>query len=187
VTREYANEIELHADREAVWRALTDDEEMSRWLVEPATGEPREGGAYRVSFDDGLELQSQIEAWDPARRLRLATELPLPGEGPTIQEYTFEDRGSVTRVRVVTSGIPDSVDLGRFPRGWAQGLGALAALFAALSRPCAPHRAARVRHRFANVRCLDAHDWTDWPRVGAGETRPESSAGFRFDPADCGP
>ena len=67
MTRTYTNEIELHADREAVWRALTDAEELSRWLVESATAEPREGGTYRLLFDDGLELRSRIEEWDGIR------------------------------------------------------------------------------------------------------------------------
>jgi uncharacterized protein YndB with AHSA1/START domain len=101
VTREYSNEIELPADRQAVWRALTDAEELSRWLVESATVEPREGGTYHLSFDEVLELRARIEAWEPGRRLRLATELPLPGQGPIIQEYTLEGRGSVTTMRLM--------------------------------------------------------------------------------------
>jgi len=100
VSREYTREIKLGAEQAGVWAALTDAEELSRWLVEVAHVEPKIGGAYSLNFGDGVELPSRIEAWEPGRRLRLS------GPGPIIQEYTLESDGDATTLRVLTSVYP---------------------------------------------------------------------------------
>jgi len=121
-TRTQENEIEIAAPIEAVWKALTDAEELARWLAERAEVTPGVGGSCWVAWGEGENEQAYrkgIEVWDPPHRLRLVPPGPPPGEAVAagedqaaplsiVDEYILEARGNHTVLRLVCSGIPDA-------------------------------------------------------------------------------
>src|SRR2546429_980146 len=126
MTRSHEHEIEIEAPIEAVWRAVTDADELTRWFAESAGITPGEGGTYRVSWGEGLESQSRITAWEPPRRLRLVggpggdagdEVWQLTAEQPIVEEWTLEARGDVTGLRLVGSRVPHSPGRGGLYQG----------------------------------------------------------------------
>ncbi len=77
-TRGHEHEIEIAAPIDLVWKAITNAAELSRWYVQEARVEEKEGGRYWVSWGSGQEGASRIEVFEPNQRLRLAQE---PFEG----------------------------------------------------------------------------------------------------------
>lgn len=109
MSRSQEHEIAIEAPADAVWRALTDAEELTRWFVEDARVTPGEGGTVWLSWGSDLAGESTIDVWEPGRRLRTREE--SWGEGVTLfEEWTLETRGGKTVLRLVHSGIPDSPD-----------------------------------------------------------------------------
>lgn len=120
-TRSIVSEIEINATIEAVWKALTEAEEITRWFSEEARVTPGVGGSFWVSWG-GQAGESRVEVWEPGRRLLLRNLPPEANEACAgeqyddktaaetrmIQEYTLETRGGRTVLRLVDSGIPDS-------------------------------------------------------------------------------
>lgn len=118
-TRSQEHEIEIDAPIEAVWKALTDAEELTRWFVEEARVTPGLGGRIWGSWGPGQSGEKQIDDWQPGKRLLLSL---LPSEvtgecsgsesprlhAPIVEEYTLETRGGRTVLRLVHSGIPDT-------------------------------------------------------------------------------
>lgn len=124
-TRGQEHAIEIDAPPEAVWRAITDAEEITRWYVPEARVDLREGGTYRVSWGEGMDGESEIAVIEPGRRLRLEHR-PMPGSpemptGPIVEEYTIESADGRTVLRLVTSGIPNSEDWDWFYEGTKRG------------------------------------------------------------------
>jgi uncharacterized protein YndB with AHSA1/START domain len=124
-TRGQEHLIEIDAPVEAVWRAITEAEEVTRWYVQEARIDPRVGGTYEVSWGEGMDGASEIMAFEPGRRLRIQHR-PTPGSpemptGPMVEEYLLETRGGATVLRLVTSGIPDSEDWDWFYEGTKRG------------------------------------------------------------------
>ena len=89
--------IELNAPVEAVWRALTEGEEMSRWFAPAARVNPGVGGSVWLSWGPAAEGESRIEVWEPNRALRV-------GDAHSAVEYFITGKGEATVLRVVQSG-----------------------------------------------------------------------------------
>src|SRR5688572_11193401 len=89
--------IEVNAPVEAVWRALTEGEELSRWFAPSARVNPGKGGSVWLSWGPGVEGEGRIEVWEPNRALRVA-------EGASFIDYLLEDRGTTAVLRIVHSG-----------------------------------------------------------------------------------
>jgi uncharacterized protein YndB with AHSA1/START domain len=117
-TRSQHHEIEIDAPIEAVWKALTDAEELTRWFVEEARVTPGLGGRIWGSWGEGMAGEKQIDDWQPGKRL-LLSHLPPEAEDsagsetpklhlPVVEEYTLETRGGRTVLRLVQSGVPDT-------------------------------------------------------------------------------
>lgn len=121
MSRRDEQEINIHASADAIWRALTDAEELKRWLVEAAHVEPTVGGVYRLVFGDGLETDFRIALWQPGERLRLVGQIPTSTAQPVVEEYILEKGEGSIILRVVTSGIPDSPDWDGFVEGTRKG------------------------------------------------------------------
>ncbi|HEX2315688.1 MAG TPA: SRPBCC domain-containing protein [Thermomonospora sp.] len=117
MTREHRHEIAIDATSDQVWRAVTDEEELTRWYADQARVVPGEGGTVTVAWEneDGsmAEGVSRVAVWEPGRRLRLidqnTEEFPDLDE-PTVQEWTIEARGGRTVLRLVHSGFPETDD-----------------------------------------------------------------------------
>ena len=61
-TRTQQHEIVIDAPIEAVWKAISDGEELTRWFVEEATVEPGVGGTITISWGGDEKAQGRIDA-----------------------------------------------------------------------------------------------------------------------------
>lgn len=124
-TRGQEHEIAIDAPVEAVWRAISEAAEVTRWFVSEAEIEPKVGGTYRVSWGEGMEGVSDITAFEPGRRLRIVHR-PMPGSpemptGPIAEEFEIRTEEGKTVLRLVTSGIPGTEDWDDFYEGTRRG------------------------------------------------------------------
>jgi uncharacterized protein YndB with AHSA1/START domain len=93
-------EITIDADADAVWRAVSEGEEIKRWFTLDARVTPGVGGAVWMSFGEGMDWETPITLWEPKRHLR--TEDPAPSK--LAVDYFIEARGGETVLRIVHSG-----------------------------------------------------------------------------------
>ena len=106
--RGYAHRVDIVADAQAVWRALTDEEQLQRWCSPRAQIRPRAGGLFRASVDRVTEFEAQIEVFEPGRRLRL---MYLPSEAVPkadtvmVDDFILDPVPGGTIVRLLGSGI----------------------------------------------------------------------------------
>jgi uncharacterized protein YndB with AHSA1/START domain len=118
--RAVERQIEIAAPAGAVWKALTDAEELIRWFPLEARITPGQGGSLWMRWDDTETVDDRIELWEPEHRLR-----HVGNAGPWARiatDYYLEGTGGHTVLRVVSSGFgaeddPDEVMRG-FGFGW---------------------------------------------------------------------
>lgn len=104
-TRSVETELEIDAPIEAVWKALTDGDEMTRWFPLEARVEPGEGGSIYMSWKNEYDATSPITAWEENRHLATAWQMEhLPN--PLVVDYHLETKGGKTVLRLVHSGFP---------------------------------------------------------------------------------
>lgn len=96
---------------ERVWRAITEPEELNRWLTVHAEVDLRPGGLFRFYPEYGLNEEGRFVEVDPPRRLVVQWVHPHDLNGPTEEEITavrtltpIED-GTELRVRVTGFGV----------------------------------------------------------------------------------
>lgn len=97
-TRSLEKEVEIDAPAEAVWKAVSEAEELVRWFPLEARVEPGEGGSIYLSWGEGMGGEARIDVWEPGRRLRWIQ------EGDMAVDVTIEGRGGRSVVRLVQSG-----------------------------------------------------------------------------------
>lgn len=61
----------IDAPAAAVWKALTDAMELTRWFPMRARVTPGPGGAIHMHWDETYDAESRIDIWEPGRRLRI--------------------------------------------------------------------------------------------------------------------
>ena len=115
-TRAFEMTIEIAVSPDAVWQALTDPVEITRWFASHAEVEPGAGGTWMISWDGNWPWRTAIEIWEPNRHLRLVDRNARPfdakGEAaiasaPPMQvaiDWYVEGTGGSTRLRLVHSG-----------------------------------------------------------------------------------
>ena len=105
--------IDIEATPEHVWKALTDAGELTRWFPLQARVTPGTGGRMFWGWEDHWAWESQIEVWEPHKRLTLVETRPafdvngnpLPGPSQRLaMEFTIETRAGQSTVRLVHSG-----------------------------------------------------------------------------------
>lgn len=102
-------------DRAAVWRMLTDPEELPKWLA-PGTIELRPGGAVRIDFtDSGTVIASKVLALEPLHVLAYSWSSGNEPERPL--RWELEPEGEATRVRL-TVRLPAGEDAARACAGF---------------------------------------------------------------------
>jgi uncharacterized protein YndB with AHSA1/START domain len=111
--RGYAHRVDIVADVEKVWRALTLPENLLRWCSPAADIRARAGGSFRATVDRVTELEAHIDVFEPGRRLRLiylpCATLP-PTESAIVDDFILDPTPSETIVRLLGSGIPSTAD-----------------------------------------------------------------------------
>lgn len=148
--------IEIDAPVEAVWKALTDAQELARWFPLKAEVKPGAGGSIWLSWGPPWEGGARIEIWEPGRHLRtrgfIEPESEAAATGAVAVDYQLESRGGKTVLRLVHSGFEARTDwddelFDGTRRGWRFELRAL--------------RHYLERHRGQERRVI-------WPRVRVG-------------------
>ena len=98
-TRKLDLSIEIAADDEALWRAVSTAEGLTRWFPPFArVTDPGVGGKFWLSWGEGMEGEAVIEAWEPNRLLRVSEPSGM------IVEYIITKSGSGAVMRIVQSG-----------------------------------------------------------------------------------
>lgn len=143
-TRSIEVELPIRAPAEAVWKALTDADELRRWFPLDARTEPGEGGTIAVAWGAAHQGVHRIKAWETQRHLQMTwfepTEMfgerpdPLQdavasvfekdpeGAARLLVDYFLESRGGTTVLRLVHSGFSQDAqwddDFDAHQRGW---------------------------------------------------------------------
>ena len=176
-TRRQEHEILIDAPVEAVWKAITDAEELTRWFVETARVEPGVGGKFWITWGEPEGDPSTIEVWEPNRRLRVALAPLEMGKAkndalsPIVEEYTIERRDGKTVLRIVQSRVPASSDWDGFYDGTNSGWKS----FLRTLRHYLEHHAGKPRSVIKVVGKLSGSPEEAWARLVGRE-------GFNFDP-----
>ncbi len=140
-TRGYAHRIDVKADVQAVWHALTDPQLLATWCSPNAEIRARPGGHFRASVDRLTELEAHIDVFEPGRRLRLIY-LPTgtlpPADSALIDDFILDGGPAGTIVRLLGSGVPGSPEWDtqylRLKAGWHAAMTRLKALIEAGAR-----------------------------------------------------
>jgi uncharacterized protein YndB with AHSA1/START domain len=100
--------IAIDVPVDAVWKALTDATELTRWFPIGASVVPGAGGVIRLRWDESYDSDSAIEIWEPNVHLRIG----FPHHPPVLlaTDYHLESDKGRTILRVVTSGFGDGHD-----------------------------------------------------------------------------
>jgi uncharacterized protein YndB with AHSA1/START domain len=106
--RWYEKRFEVAAPVEAVWKAITEGEELTRWFCLEASCEPGVGGRQHIDWGGGVKATQVVTAWEPNVHLRCEAVAPDLGKSATDEPYAIdwylEHDGGITRVRMVASG-----------------------------------------------------------------------------------
>src|SRR5215475_15601897 len=112
-TRTQEHQIVIDAPSEFVWTALTEAQELPRWLVDrEAWVEPRVGGKIWRSWGGGSHEEGRIDVWEPRHRLGLRLEaFTSCGHRYKIrsgitEEFQLVKHGAQTELYLVHAGVP---------------------------------------------------------------------------------
>lgn len=105
-TRSHEHVVTIDAEPEAVWRAITEAEELTRWFPLEASVSPGKDGVITLSWGPGAEGSCRIEAWEPPRHLKTSWMDPqAQQDAPRIAvDWFIEGKGGQTVLRLVHSG-----------------------------------------------------------------------------------
>jgi len=113
IERGYAHRVDILADASAVWRALTDGQQLVLWCSPTAVIQPRQGGLFRASVDRVTEFEAHIDVFEPGRRLRLMY-LPHAGLPPAgtvlVDDFILDPVPGGTILRLLCSGVPATAE-----------------------------------------------------------------------------
>jgi uncharacterized protein YndB with AHSA1/START domain len=192
--RSHEHEITIDAPIEAVWKALTDAEELTRWLCDKARVIPGQGGRMWSAWgEDDLQPDGKtIDVWEPGKRLRLLLDPASHNTGPAataanlitvpiVLEYTLETRDGKTVLRLVHSGIPDAQEWDGFFEGTKAGW----PMFFIGLRHYLEKNAGKHRDSIVLMQAIDDSPEAAWNKLGrACELAPSGSgqlqAGERY-------
>ncbi len=106
--RQIEIELEIDAEPEAVWRALTEADELMRWFPPMAEVVPGPGGRIRLAWGEDLCGDCNVKVWEPGKRLKTSWWEP-PGApvepGRALDaDSLIEGKGGGTVLRLLHSG-----------------------------------------------------------------------------------
>jgi uncharacterized protein YndB with AHSA1/START domain len=129
------------APREAVWKALTEPEELAKWWGPDGFTTPsieldlRVGGAYRFAMQppegDLFHLSGEFTEVEPPSRLAytFVWDPPNPDDRETVATVSLEDAGDSTELSLIQGSFATDERLALHRDGWTESLEKLAALF----------------------------------------------------------
>jgi len=115
--------MQMEAPPSTIWRALTEPEQLNRWMAKDARVELEVGGAWDPGFaPEGYEgPRMEILELEPERKLMVKwpdwrgdTSVPVQSVS-----WLLEPEGAGTRVTLIHSGFVRAVDLSDYPFGWS--------------------------------------------------------------------
>lgn len=114
VTRSHREDIDISAELDDVWTAITDIDWIKRWLASDGEFTPQIGGRFALTLRDGAELSGRIDIFLPPWRMRMVVALregdEILASGPATIEFSLLKAKSKTRLSVSVSGIPATED-----------------------------------------------------------------------------
>jgi uncharacterized protein YndB with AHSA1/START domain len=132
----------IPAPRSAVWRAITEPEQLAKWwgpegFAAPSVDfEPQVGGRYRIAMQppDGqlFHLRGEFREVDPPARLAytFVWDPPDPDDRETRVTLELEDRGQKTEVSLTQSEFATPARLELHQGGWTESFEKLTELLA---------------------------------------------------------
>ncbi|MBD3163561.1 MAG: hypothetical protein GF346_13735 [Candidatus Eisenbacteria bacterium] len=111
-TRTVERCIRIEAPREEVYQALLDPAALSRWMYATVRIQPREGGAYRIEWQDTklpAAAQGEILEMVDGRRLVLSWFMERDGI-QTVATFELEDEDGATHLKFRHAGFPGDPD-----------------------------------------------------------------------------
>jgi uncharacterized protein YndB with AHSA1/START domain len=110
-SRSYEKKFEVDAPTEAVWTAITEGDELTRWFCIKASCETGSGGKQHIDWGGGAKATQVIAVWNANVHLRTEALRPISGQTPATPpaepyaiDWYLEHKGGVTHVRMVASG-----------------------------------------------------------------------------------
>ncbi len=124
--------ILIHAPRERVWRALTDEAELGSWFPKRAELSTGAGAEGWFDWQEQGRYAVRIETFEPPARLvwRWAREADQPvgtGESTVVEWTLHEEADGSTRLELRESGFTDRKAYEGNREGWTEELGELVA------------------------------------------------------------
>jgi len=134
-SRGYAHRVDIAADSDRVWRAITEPQSLTRWCSPDAQLQPRQGGLFRACVDRVTEFEAHIDVFEAGRRVRLIY-LPNPAlpraDSVITDDLIVEAVPGGTVVRLLGSGVPGDrawdTQYWRLRTSWQQALNRLKVL-----------------------------------------------------------
>ena len=115
--RSYEKTFEVNAPVEAVWRGITEGEELKRWFCSDATSASSVGGEQMIDWGGGMKTTRKVAIWEPNVHFRTES---IRRDKPTVMEngeivpyaidWFLEHEGGTTRVRMVASGFGEGAE-----------------------------------------------------------------------------
>lgn len=93
--------VVLPVSRQRAWEAITDPDELSRWLADEVELEPHDGGAAVFRWEDGGTRVGVVEECAEHRRLAFRWSDADSGGEESLVELTLDDVEGGTRLTVV--------------------------------------------------------------------------------------
>ena len=125
-SRSHRHQLEIAASPEAVWKAITQAEQLANWFPIEAEVEPGPGGRLTYSWGKDHSGSHRIEVWNPPHHLRTTWEVKLGEDEADRQlmvDWFIEGTAGGSRLRLVHSGFEPGVDWDEdftgTQRGWS--------------------------------------------------------------------
>lgn len=124
--------MRVEAPPERVFRALTEPEDLNRWIAKDAKVDLREGGRWDLGFMPAEDAEQEGRTMEilelvPDRKLVVSWPDWRGDASVPVQSVTWllEPDGDGTRVTLIHSGFVRAVDLSDYPFGWGHFMGQL--------------------------------------------------------------
>ncbi len=126
--RQFDMQLEIKADKAAVWKALTDADELCRWFAPEARIDARVGGEVVWNWGDLYSWPQEVEILEPGARLRTRYQSSIADaqnsqfEAPLFVDFFLEGDSGSTTLRVCHSGFGQDAcfdeEFDGISRGW---------------------------------------------------------------------